>query len=73
MNKLIIVSLLLLNSCDYVTPSSKDTKYSNIDEVCLNGVVYYQTWSSKGGYSYSPKFNIDSKIETCYEYGVVND
>lgn len=63
---LITASILCLTACQSGVPS-KETKYEGITEVCLNGVVYYQTRNTNSYYNYAPKFNTQSKVITCYE------
>lgn len=60
------IALVLLLGCDTTPrPSSRDTEYSNVKEACLDGVVYYSSYTRMGYRVYSAKFNKDSKVETC--------
>jgi len=66
---LAVVSVLFtLQSCSSSTDSTGRTNLAGIEEVCLNGVVYYRTMIMGNGVlgaSLTPKYKPTGFIETC--------
>jgi hypothetical protein len=64
---LVIVAAVMLVGCSPAeVPSDSQGRIKNrgLSEVCVNGVVYYATYSHYGN-NYTPKFKPDSTVETC--------
>ena len=63
----IVLSLSLLVACSPADDRARDTSGRlelTPTEACVNGVVYYKSLVHMG-YTYAPKFNPDSTVETC--------
>lgn len=56
MKKILIMSILLLVGCT----SQPDGKPFSVDEICIKGVVYYNS-----GYKLAPAFKPNGTLYTC--------